>query len=215
MTEFTPQVLREGRQRLVEWFEEAQERAKGAEFQAKLSPLAEATFSTITVDNIHAVVIYPAPKGGWHADVLLENVPPGVSTRYGSQVEYPLATREEAEKFGKTMLASIIALVTRGVPKSSPVFLLHGYRFKLFEDFLETGRRIAPDGYGSELKAVARIEETLERLCPGGFDPVSFNEDWSHDDKASLLAVLHTAVLTGVFRYPLREHGEPGNGGRD
>jgi hypothetical protein len=36
------------------------------------SPLGEAQLPYVTEDNLSAILIYQAPKGGWHADLLLK-----------------------------------------------------------------------------------------------------------------------------------------------
>lgn len=212
MPQATRQQMREGRQRLIAWLREAQEHPDEGVLSPD-SPLGKATFGHVTMENLDALLIYPAPKGGWHCDLLLKNVPPGVPNSFGTPVQSPLKTREEAEERGHMMLAAVLSYIAANKPneKPEPVFMLHNYKFPLLPDVFEAALQIMPElreegPYGSELRAVARIEEVLEELFPRGFDVDAFNA-MDPDHKATLLSVLHGAALNGVFRYPPLKHG--------
>lgn len=201
---------REGRQRLIAWLEQAKEDAKDvlkAEFG---TPLGRTQSSYLSYDKLDQVRIYPAPKGGWHADVILKDLPPGIPNAMGTPVETPCKTREDAEKVGRGILAGVVAQIEKNGKQAPlpPVFLLHGYSFPLVPKVFEAAAQLDfMGGYGSDLRAVARLEEVIDALFPDGFDVNQFN-NFDNDRKATLLAVLHQCVLSGLFRYPMRKDGE-------
>lgn len=207
------QEAREGRQRLVAWLEQAKEDAREVLKAEYGTPLGRAQSSYLSYDKLDMVLIYPAPKGGWHADVVLKDMPPGIPNSIGTRVETPCKTREEAEMAGRGILAGIVAQIEQNGKQEPlpPVFLLHGWKFPLIPGFFMFALRAMPagfNGYGSPLQAAVRIEQALGELCPRGFDGHEFN-GWSQDKKAELLSVLHIAVLSGLFCYPMRKDGEP------
>jgi hypothetical protein len=71
--------LERGRRLLKELLPWARSEAKkdSLKFEPK-SALGRASMSHVSEDKLDAVMIYPAPKGGWHGDVVLKGVPPGV-----------------------------------------------------------------------------------------------------------------------------------------
>src|SRR6476661_4921942 len=70
-----------------------------------ISALGRAQMPHLRIDNVEAVLIYQAPKGGWHGDVVLRKVPPGVPDILGSPVDNPRPTREMAVESTTALLA--------------------------------------------------------------------------------------------------------------
>jgi hypothetical protein len=209
----TQQQLREGHQRLTAWLPQALDQAKDG-FGGEMSPLARATFAAVTLDNLEAVMIYPAPKGGWHADVTLKGVPPGVPNALGTPVQTPCRTQEEAETIGRGLLATVVSLIqAKSQEPAPPVFMLLGWTIPLIPEVFSEALKQMPWGkdgpYGTALQASARVEQILEELCPEGFNGDDFNK-WPREKETQLMAVLHTAVLSGLFRYPMPKDGTPG-----
>lgn len=183
------------------------------------SPLGHATAAYVTEDNLDALLIYPAPMGGWHADVVFKHVPPAVPNTMGTPVERPCRTRQEAEEHGKRILVSLLLMAEQNKATNPsappPVFMLCGATFKLLPELFEAALAMTPEGaggpnggYSSKEHAIERIEEKLAELCPDGFDGKAFN-GWERMKKAELLTVLHIAALTGVYAYPPRRDASP------
>lgn len=177
------------------------------------SALGKAAGTYLTEANLDALMIYPAPKGGWHADVVLKTVPPGIPNVFGTPVHKPCRTRTEAEDRGKRMLVMLLALAARnaGAEPAAPVFMLDGWTFKLLPELYEVALAAFPDradGYGTKLQAAGRLEAALDRLCPEGFDGAAFNK-WPRGKQADLLTVIHIAVLSGLYAYPMRQDAAP------
>lgn len=202
---------------LLPWAK-AEARKGEAKFKAT-SSLGSATASYVSLENLDALLITPAPLGGWHADVVFKYTPPGIPNTMGTPVERPMRTRQEAEEAGKSILVMVCAIAASNEaakpPPAPPAFLLNGYSFKLVPEFFELSLTIMPGGaggpnggYPSKERAIERIEETLTELCPEGFDGKAFN-GWDQDRKCALLTVLHIAALTGVFAYPPRRDATP------
>lgn len=183
------------------------------------SALGAATSAYVTQDNLDALMITPAPLGGWHADVVLKHTPPGVPNTMGTPVERPLRTRQEAEETGKRLLVMMCVMAAKNgatkAPPPDPAFLLHGCAFTLLPAFYELSLALMPEGaggpdggYASKERAIERIEETIGRLYPGGFNMKVWKES-NRVTKTELLTVLHIAALTGVFAYPPRRDATP------
>jgi hypothetical protein len=182
----------------------------------KESPLANATFPYITEENLEALLIYPAPKGGWHVDLALKHVPPGIPSAIGTPVESPLRTRAEAEAMGKRFLLIGLTIArenreTKAEP-TGPVFLLHGYAFKLSPNLLPIALAAMPGhehGYGTQLQAAGRVEAILDELFPGGvFTPDAYRA-LPREKQAMLWSRMHIATLSGLFAFPMRQDAPP------
>jgi hypothetical protein len=161
----------------------------------------------MTEKNIEALVIYPAPMGGWHADIVLVDVPPGVANTFGSPVAQPHKTREKAEESALALLTLVLWLDKQTKPKPKPpAFLFYGGAFELSSEMLNHPRA---SGYGSEVLALERLEMVVSELF-GSAEPTKTTiTALPVSDKARLLAVLHCAVLDGVFAYPPRLDRSP------
>lgn len=85
-------------------------------------------------------------------------------------------------------------------------FFLYGFPVPLVSAFIDAGRMVAPEGYGSIEAAQARLEEVLGQTFPKGFDKETMETGLSLDQESRLLAVIHTAVVSGVFNYPPGRH---------
>jgi hypothetical protein len=188
------------------------EAKKGAEL-TMTSALGQSAGSYIREDRLRAVMIYPAPKGGWHADVVLENLPPGVPNTFGTRVEAPCRTRAEAEETAKRILVALLgaAELNRGKAERPPVFMLDKWSIALRPEIYDAALALMPhmaNGYGSPLQAAVRVEETLADLCPEGFDGKAFG-GWPHAKKVELVTVLHIAALSGLYTWPWRRDAPP------
>ncbi len=203
-----------GRRLLRELLPWAREKAREDPWEPEMSsPLANATTPYMTEANLDALMIYPAPKGGWHADIVFKTVPPGIPNSIGTPVGSPARTRDEAEKIAKHMLVAVLCVAARNRDPAAavPVFTLHGWVFKLFPDLFQLTLAMMPqyaNGYGSPLQAAGRVEAKLDELCPEGFDGDAFNK-WPEEKKVILLTTLHIAALSGLYVYPMRQDGPP------
>lgn len=173
--------------------------------------LGRATADYVTEANLDALLIYPAPLGGWRADVTFKHMPAGMPSAMGTPVGRPLRTRRDAEEQGKGLLVGLLAGDRKPKLAAQPVFLLCGHSVTLSAEAIAETATLLPEdsrGYASKGHAINRIEETITALCPKGFSKQAF-EALDIMEKARLLAVLHTAAMTGVFVYPPRVDGAP------
>lgn len=206
-----------GRKRLREWLPTARiEARKVFTMPEAISAVSKATFAHISEGNLDALVIYPAPKGGWHADIVLKEVPPGVANSFGTPVGSPCASFEEAERVARKMLVMALEIdrINRKgqEPPPLPAFELYGCTLallpKLFEAAKDMMADVLEEEYASYDAAMERVGERVALLAPDGFTAEAFN-DWPMEKKAKLLSVLHLAALKGVFRYPPLPDGKP------
>ncbi len=182
----------------------------------KPSPPLLAVAPYVTEDNLDALMIYPAPKGGWHADIVLKETPPGIPNVMGTPVGRPCPTRADAEEIGKRLLVSMLILAARNQSppeKLSPVFTINGWAISLPAEAYDYALSEMPhmrNGYGTQLQAAARVEQILDKLCPEGFDGEAFG-NWPAEKQAALLTVLITATLSGLLCLALAARRGAGN----
>jgi hypothetical protein len=204
--------FRKGRHRLRQLLPWARAEARKGHRTELQSMLAMGQAKYMVETNFDALIIYPAPLGGWHADLTL-NVPPGVPNSIGSPVAEPLLTRADAMEKAKQLLvvglqiAADQALMSDG----KPVFLLYDYAFKLSLEVTEQALKRFPDGcpYGSPEWAAARIEQVLQVLCGDREFTGDDFEKWDKELQLKLMAVLHGAALSGLYAYPQRRDASP------
>jgi hypothetical protein len=202
---------------LLPWARAEAKRVAGTAEYKISSPLAEASMPYVTEDNLDALVIYPAPLGGFHADIVLKQVPPGMSDCFGTPVGSPCKTFAEAEESGKRSLVMALLVAADNVrnktKQGDPVFWLDDWVFKLSAELLQKamdtfGVTRHEAGYATEEIAIQRIEEIKADLFPNGMTKASI-DGLSKDDRARLLTVLHMAAMTGIFVYPPRRDASP------
>ena len=208
-------VYRDGRRRLRDWLPAT--RAEAARLTYKftaVSAISDGMMPHIREDRLDALVIYPAPLGGWHADLVFKGMPPGVPCSMGTPVQQPVATRHDAEEAARVILGMALtcAMGAAEAPTAKPApasFLLYGWSVELRPALLEAALSSAPKGYydvedAADLACIG-LERILSDLCPAGFDGAVFDK-WADRDRAKLVAALHMAALSGVYRYPLMPH---------
>ena len=198
--------MAEGRARLQAWLPAAREQARADGGTVLDMAVAKAQRPYLTEANLDALVLYPGPLGGWHADVLLKYAPPGIANALGTPSGEPARTREEAEERGRTVLAFCLTAVSPPPPaeRPAPAFLLYGWSIALVPEILILGTHLAPDREG----ALARIANVLAVTCPAGFDGEGFDA-WPLEDQTMLVAALHRAALSGILAYPPRHDASP------
>lgn len=207
-------VIRQGVRRLRDWLPSARAEANRiVEFQFDyVSSIAKAMFPYVREANLRALVIYPAPKGGWHGDVMLNDVPRGVANAFGSPTQAPLPTVAAAEKYLRTVLVQALIVSDRIQPAVEdepppPAFVLFDWVTDLDPRSLTLCGSVMPSDYTRE-RAVEFLEETLAEVAPGGFDAETM-DDWPRSAKTRLYTALHLAALKGVMRYPLNQDMPP------
>ena len=110
MGSFTKDQMKAGRALLRDLLPAAREAAGTQEHPLAItSGVAKASAPYLREDNFEAIVIYPAPLGGFHCDLLLKKTPPGVANTMGSPVAKPLPSREAALDYAHTILTAMVA----------------------------------------------------------------------------------------------------------
>ena len=201
------ETIAQGRRRLKQLLPVCRAEAKRNSKDAGMimNPLGERVSQYLTETNFDALVVYPAKLGGWHAELLLKRVPPGIPNAMGTPSDSPARTQAEAEERGKEILVAMLhaAQANEGEAETRaekpPVFLLYEWVFDLNPDILAQGV-LEPDE-GNAGRALAMIEEELSDLAPDGFEGGAF-PSWGAEDQFRLLMALHIAAVAGVFRYP-------------
>jgi hypothetical protein len=216
---------RQGERRLRDWMPSCRAKALtdgGPDSVSKDSAIAESMWPYIREKNLDALLITPGERGGWHADLVLKDVPKGFANTLGTPTQTPCVSEAEAEKHGKAILimALWIAHQNRNTPEPKPFdtdapFSLYGWTIRLpagvvsqwleaFPDYKENGP------YGTEAHARKRIDQTLEEIAPG-VDPNTLDmKAFTVEQNVLLISVLIGASLSGVFRHPPFEPGLPG-----
>lgn len=213
------QQLRQGRRLLLSLLPAARAKLRKARVDDAYSPLAEAQFSHLTDERqLHALLIYEAPLGGWHADLLFDGMPDGYPNTLGTAKQAPARTRREAEDQAQALLVLALDVIAKNQAQApqpqAPVFMLHGWGVPLSQSMFQVLAQVS-DGqarYDSREEAVQRIEEVLAELLPDGFDDDGFKA-LDFEARTKLLSVLHLAAATGVFRYPPNADASPSGHG--
>jgi hypothetical protein len=199
----------EGKWRLTKLLPKARKKIKNGQGLTEVhmqSPLAKAQAAHIREDNLDAVIVYPAPLGGWHVDVLLRYAPPGVPNSFGSPVGNPYRTRAEAEQAAVDLLVVVLTIAKEQAQPTTPVFLLFGGPFKLIPDLL---CHPLAHGWGSKEAAIIGLTATMERLF-GAAEPTTEQfKDMTGDQMVAMSYAIHRAALDGVFAYPIRRDKSP------
>lgn len=171
------------------------------------SPIAKAQKPYITRDNLGGMLVYPAPLGGWHADLVLKKTPPGVLNSFGTPVTDPPKTKEEAMRvaYGLVQIALAMAAENEAAPSEAepadPAFILCDVIvFPLHPELLRRMAAAAPPP--NEVRALRRLEEVMMQLF-GRHDPTFEEVDTlDHERRSLLLSVIYIAALHGILRYP-------------
>lgn len=209
--------IRRGRRRLLQLLPWALKEARKPHGKMHAeSVLGAVTFSHVRPWNLDALVVYPAPLGGWHGDLILEHMPDGIPNVLGTPVAHPLPTREAAEEYCKRLLVGILkqaAETDAAAPPMPPAFLFYQWTITLNPAVYVMARQNMP-WYLEALKTsgqdlvIERIESFLSENFPSGYQGEE-PETWPRLRFMQFLAVVHQAAFVGVFAYPVRTHGKP------
>jgi hypothetical protein len=203
----------QGRRRLRDLLPAARAQVRNGQYSAKTgSDLGSTTMAHIREENIAAVTVTRTPLGGWSTDVLFRNMPPGIPNKLGTPVETPFRTREEAEAAALPLLTYMLVMAERNKasapPGKDPVFLLYGHTIRLSAAIYHQTGGTEANGYGNPDAAADRLETFLSEHCPQGFSNAIW-ASWPPLTQATLMAILHTAALSGLYRYPPSQHRKP------
>lgn len=173
------------------------------------SGLFKSLLPHLTDRSPRALHIYPAELGGWHSDVELRGMPPGVSNVVGSPVQEPLETREQALLHGRETIRMLLELAANKdevlkrfeADSTATIFSYHGYSFALPLAFLE---KIASLGHMPPSDYVIGRLRDMDKLYlneKGEFDTACFGRA-SQSEKNQFLTVLCLSALTSRLRWP-------------
>jgi hypothetical protein len=219
--EATPEQINKGRVLLRTLLPWARAEARKANDSKMTSALGLATISQLRESMLYSLAIYPAPLGGWHADVIFRGMPPGYPNAMGTPAGQPCRTFREAEEHGKGILVALCRIAAQNEREKTepkkPVFQLYGVTIELKPEIYALALAGQPEGAGgpnggyvSKEHAIERIEETIAKLLPDGIG-LDQIKTLDHMSLSRLMAVLHIASLTGVFRYPPKPDASPGS----
>ena len=182
------------------------------------SLLAQSMLPHLKKNSMKALHIYEADLGGWHADIELRGMPPGINSVMGTPVASPCETREEAERLGDLFVATVLSFIEGKVKvkETDPIlkegkvafFEFHGASFPLPIEMLEFMKTVAPNDV-DETYAKMRLKD-MEALyvVNGKFD----SEKWDkqpRETQLEFISVLVVAMLNGFLRWPPNEAAPP------
>lgn len=174
------------------------------EFDA--SEMFKAVEPHITADSFDGVHIYPAPAGGWHADITLKGLPPGLPPVLGTPVSMPCLTRGEAERTAERMLALFVRRISErdrsedAVRSQRVPFEYDDVGVFVPREFLDAIAKKAgtpPEGLAkrrlAEIRAELTDRATIDEDVVRGFSP---------EQMGRFQTVLAIALLSGINRWP-------------
>jgi hypothetical protein len=223
MGSFTKDQMKAGRALLRDLLPAAREAAATQEYGLEvMSGVAQAGAPYLREDNFEAIVIYPAPLGGFHCDLLLKKTPTGVANTMGSPVAKPLPTREAALDYAHKILTGMLARERLNAAEpaaaepsgAAPVFELFGADMPILPVFTEVAQDLrqtietlqrSPFTYDD---ALAMLAEATSEYLPDG-DVLKAARKLNQRQRMNLVISVHLANLVGVFRFPQRSDGTP------
>jgi hypothetical protein len=158
------------------------------------------------------VHVYPAELGGWHADIIFGNVPPGMPNTIGTPATLPCATRKEALDRAVMMLAAIFAARTRSKPAvpDEVIFELYGVNCAFRAASIATLAKaalpdVAPAAWGrlldTELLAAGELVHAADYVPEIDRLPQAV--------RRRLGKIMAAALAHGVFRHPMPVPASP------
>ena len=223
MGSFTKDQIKAGRALLRDLLPAAREAAATEEHGLEaMSGVAQASAPYLREDNFEAIVIYPAPLGGFHCDLLLKKTPPGVANTMGSPVAKPLPSREAALNYACKILTGMLARQRLNAAQpaaaepsaAAPVFELFGADMPILPDLTEIAQSIreaietlkrGPFTYDD---ALAMLAEATSECFPDG-DVLKAARKLNQRQRMNIMIAVHLANLVGVFRFPQPSDGTP------
>ena len=190
-----------------------EERAPGVQLTAGNS-LGTSSMPHLVEDNALALIISRTSRGGWSADLVLKETPPGFANAIGTPTEFPCATFAEAEAQAKMLLVVLLkaskdnAACPCQAPR--PVFMLDNHPIPLNAEVLSARVAARPELYvkvGSDV-ALSKIADVMHRHLPQGFSNERF-QALSDAARLELVVTLHLAAFNDILRYPPRTPGAP------
>jgi hypothetical protein len=208
----TKQELRHAQKRVPEFVRRAQALLV-AGFEKKLgvaSVLGANALDHCRAEKLEAVRIYPAPAGGYHADLIFAGLPPGMSDTIGTATNCPKPTRAAAEDMAVQLLATLL-IHQSGRTLQPPmleqrIFLFHGLDFRLpIEDVMPEVRACSLD---LELAIRSRLNSFVadhlgDKVTVGSLEqlPVAHRKE--------LHKLMCSALGAGIIRHPAPVHRVP------
>jgi len=164
-------------------------------------------------DRMAGIHIYHAPLGGWIADLIFRDMPPGIPNALGTPVHSPFRTREEAREGAIGMLAAILEISDQNEGREAvhePVFQLYDCIIRIdggiLNEIVALGKQLGVD---EPYENIDDLTRRLEAVLKEVFGEQKPSHDLflakSKDNKIKLLSILHLCSLNGVFRYPAPE----------
>lgn len=111
--------------------------------------------SRLTEANLEGVHIYPAPLGGWHADIAFKDMPPGIPQVVGTPKAMPCNSREDAVDHAVANL-SVMLTAMRNRPSNAEA----RKDYAVFQ--YDSATIFVPIEIMSELKKALRGNKTAE-----------------------------------------------------
>jgi len=215
---YTDKQMKDGRARLKRLLPEARAYARKAirdpNIQMKVNTTrAMATQRFIVVDNFRALVVYRTSRG-WYADLLLKNVPPGVSDVMGTPLSMPHTTREEADEAAVLILNSmclqsimnegVVGDVSKGDVRPFALFNftrnLPGEAVDLCIPVMAiTGQTVLE----ARSYALARMEEACARIGIDTSTTAKDMADMSDSDQEEIFRLCCMIAATGCVEFPM------------
>jgi hypothetical protein len=204
----SPENQRKAKRLLRDLLPRAKALARGSTGATRfdLSPLGASISGLVHARNLLAVHIYEANLGGWIADLEVKKAPVGAPRIYGTPVENPCRTREEALDQAINMLAAVL-LTDQPEPKlpSHRIFELYGLGIPVpgaaLDELHSAVGETKAQAHVSGEEVEVLIEATVARLF-AGMPTKEKLLSLAREELAELFLILGIAMLKGYFRYP-------------
>lgn len=182
------------------------------------SAVGEAFLPWMTIDNIDGVHVYQGEKGGWFADLVLKNAPTGVASIFGTPVQHPCHSREEAESYAVTLLAVIAAnkeKVAEPPKEVEAAFSFGPFGVKIPSRLLdEISKVTAAAGLDKDSRYVRRRLDELSRKHERHLAEAEPLDGLPAAELREIIVVSAMALCHGIVRWPEVPEAAPPTPGR-
>jgi hypothetical protein len=166
--------------------------------------IGESALPWCRIENVWGVRVYPAPLGGWHADILLEGVPDGLPDALGTPAASPANTQGEAMAIAIHLIGMAIANSRRERPPEKPkelVFEFHGFEIMIPSEAFELAKPVTQADPRTPQMMHDRLAQFVEEVFPNGVTSDAM-ERLEVSGRVRLLTIACMSLAKGIFRYP-------------
>lgn len=176
------------------------------DFKAE-SALGKSSAYYMKLENVEGVHVYNEGPERWYADIVLKNVPDGISQVMGIPVKSPVATQQEAWNFAKMLLLMLRDTDNKYEKPTNIVFELDHIGISIPMDIFNTISKLKEKMPGFEPGYIEDLLYRARERFGGKLTHEALNKS-SSEDKSFLMMACTFALIAGLNRWPKYVYNE-------